>query len=103
MNVFTVYSPDRAPSLRLWVRSWQTQGYTPRLVGAREAETPIKRVMRRRGGGIFVEPGVFNLGHRRGPVKVRKYGTRGWHKSKAVFFPTETPEEVILKCLQKDH
>lgn len=100
MNVFTLYSEPYAGHLRVWVRSWQANGYQPQLIALRELEgSTIKQVVRRRGGGIVVRPGAINLGHKRGKPECRKFGGRGWKTAKVVVFPPSTPEDTIVECL----
>ncbi len=101
MNVFTLYSEQYAKNLRLWVRSWQEQGYKPQLISLRELEgSTIKKVMRRRGGGILVRPGAINLGHTRGKPTCVKFGSRGWKAAKVVIFEPHTSEDVLLEFLK---
>lgn len=100
MNVFTLYSEPHARGLRLWVRSWQQHGYRPQLISRRElVGTTIKRVVRRRGGGIVVKPGAFNLGHRRGKPVCKGYGTRGWKTASVVIFPPGISEDTLAEFL----
>lgn len=101
MNVFTLYTAAQAPALRLWARSWKKNGYTPKLITAREVieYRGIRRTIRKRGGGIFVVPGAFNVSHRRGKPSVRKFGARGWQKAAVVLFPAGTEERTILGVL----
>ena len=101
MNVFTVYVPQAAGSLRLWARSWKQNGYTPKLITPREVREHggIKHAVRKRGGGIFVIPGAFNICHRRGKPSVKKHGSRGWEAAAIVRFSLDAPESLILSAI----
>jgi len=104
MNVFTLYSGAYARTLRLWAKSWQSHGYRPQIIALRELEgSTIKRVVRRRGGGIVVRPGAINLGHRRGRPVCTRYGTRGWNTAKVVIFPPDMPEDTLLEFIANAH
>jgi hypothetical protein len=100
MNVFTLYSEPHARNLRLWVRSWQENGYRPQLISLRELEgATIKQVVRRRGGGVVVRPGAVNLGHKRGKPVCKKFGAQGWKTAKVLIFGPETSADVLLNFL----
>lgn len=100
MNVFTLYSEPYAKNLRLWIRSWQQHGYRPQLISLRELEnSTIKKVVRRRGGGIVVRPGAINLGHKRGKPVCKSFGTRGSKNASVVIFEPTTSQEVLLEFL----
>jgi hypothetical protein len=100
MNVFTHYSEPHAKNLRLWMRSWQQNGYCPQLISRRELESAtIKKVIRQRGGGILVRPGAFNLGHKRGKPVCKSFGACGWETAKVVIFSPSIAEDLILECL----
>ena len=101
MNVFSLYCSAYAKHLRLWIRSWRQNGYTPKLITLRELENgnTLKSVVRRRGGGVLVSGGTFNISHRRGKVKKKAYGTAGWESAPVVVFPADVSESVILECL----
>jgi hypothetical protein len=96
MKVFTTYSEPHAKNLRLWMRSWQKFGYEPQLIATRELKgSTLRAVVRKRGRGLLVRPGAFNLGHRRGKPTVKHYGTRGWNAAKVVIFEPSTSEEFL--------
>jgi hypothetical protein len=100
MNVFTLYSEPHARNLRLWIRSWQQRGYRPQLISVRELDgATIKRVVRRRGGGLFVKPGAFNLGHKRGKPTCKNFGTHGWQRAAVVIFPPEVSEDTLAEFI----
>ena len=100
MNVFTLYSEPFAKNLRLWIRSWSEQGYRPQLISSRETDgSTIKKIIRKRGGGILVFPGAINRGHTRGKPVCRRVGSRGWKKATVVIFEPGTSEDVLLEFL----
>jgi hypothetical protein len=100
MNVFTLYSEPHARNLRLWVRSWQQHGYRPQLIASRELDgATIKSVVRRRGGGIVVKPGAFNLGHKRGKPVCRSFGSRGSKKATVIIFEPCVSATVLMEFL----
>lgn len=100
MNVFTLYSEPYARNLRLWIRSWQENGYRPQLISLRELEnSTIKKVIRKRGGGILVRPGAVNLGHKRGKPVCKRFGTRGWKTAPVVIFEPHTSQDVLMEFL----
>lgn len=100
MKVFTLYSSAFANSLRLWIKNWESKGFEPKLISLRELEdSTLKQIVRRRGGGILVRLGSFNLSHKRGRVKFARYGARGWQKAPVVVFPPRTEPAFIQKVL----
>lgn len=104
MKVFTLYSAAYARNLRLWAESWENNGYTPQLISLRELMgRTIKQVVRRRGGGLVVRPGDFNVSLRRGKPVKRRHGAPGWRKASVVNFTPDVDEKTILECLGKAH
>lgn len=90
MKVFTDFDEKTAHLLRVWVRSWEKQGWTPRLIFQRSVDP---------GTSLKVTPQVINFSYR-GRTKRRTicFGSPGWRKAPLVRFPDNVTEEQILSC-----
>jgi hypothetical protein len=108
-NVFTVYDERHLDRLRIWARSWSAQGWTPRLLTARDLGSDdrprskskaIEAAIRKKGGGFYFEDTIINYGWRPGakPAKVRTYNTRGWMDAALIRFPEDATENFIINC-----
>lgn len=91
MLVFADYSEAAAPLIRVWVRSWTAQGWTPRLLF--KSKPPV--------GAVKVTPWVVNFSHKSGPIRPKRYGAPGWQNSPLVRFPSTATEEDILNALPR--
>ncbi len=94
MKVFIVYERGGPLVLRVSARSWESRGWTIRLL-LPGALPPTN--------GIVINPRLVNYGIRprewdRLKRSTRKFGTRGWKTSRLVQFPVGTTDTDILEC-----
>src|SRR6266581_6570867 len=91
VKVFTDYSDKSAHLLRVWVRSWSTRGWEPRLIFQKSTNP---------GRSPKVSSRVINFSLR--PCNrfqnAVKHGTREWKKAPLVEFPPGVTEDFILNC-----
>jgi len=102
VRVFAKYSGDLVSLVRIWSRSWESRGWEPRLLSAKEIEEAgsVKRAIEARGGGRLTHLLVINFSHdpdgdSRGPVRI---GRRRWKTAGLVRFPGGTTEADIIGC-----
>lgn len=93
MTVVADYKSGEAGLIRIWVRSWESNGWKARL-RARKTEkikghqSPIRLV-----NFSFRRP-------RKSPTRLpyKKFGSAGWERSPLVLFPENFSEQDILNC-----
>lgn len=102
MRILSVYSPADAGILRLWERSWRSNGWKPGLITPKELHEDLARDVARRRRSRYLQPArLINYGlrpPRPAPKKLsfKRYGAPGWQTAKLVLFPLGMTEAEIL-------
>ncbi len=112
MRILSVYSPADAGIIRLWERSWRSNGWKPGLITPKELQEHTPREAAKARRARFVYPlRLINFGFRpprnwptvkcgklQAPKNLpfKRYGSVGWQHAQLVLFPADMTEAQIL-------
>lgn len=103
MKVFAVFSERKAGLVKVWADSWESRGWTPQLLSAREIEIhgSPRAAARARGGGLVGDIRVINFAYpvrRRPRRRIVWFGKPGWQTAALVRFRSDCSGSQVLEC-----